>query len=110
MTDGDVAGPDPARIGESLDRVLRGLGAPPAGALARVRDEWQAVVGQLLATHDRPESVVDGRLVVAVDEPGWATQMRYLEGAVLTWLDDLVGPGQVTRVDVRVVGTVTPPW
>ena len=108
-TDGYEA-PDPARLGESLDRVLRCLGAPTAGALSRLHEDWDAVVGLPLASHARPESVVGGRLLVSVDEPGWATQMRYREAAVLAWLERIIGPDEVARMDVRVVGTVTPPW
>ncbi len=41
-------------------------------------------------------------LVIGVDAPGYATQLRLLSGQLLARLRDLVGPGAVDSVDVRV--------
>jgi hypothetical protein len=41
-------------------------------------------------------------LVIAVDEPGWATQLRYLESDLLGRLAGALGEGVVERVEVRV--------
>ena len=101
---------EPTRLGDALDRVLRGLGAPPADVSSQLADEWASIVGAELAAHATVESVVDGRVRIAVDGNAWATEMRYREAAVLGWFDAVAGPGQVTRIDVRVVGTVPPPW
>jgi hypothetical protein len=46
----------------------------------------------------------DGRLVVAVDQPGWATQMRYLHDDVLGRINAVLGEGTVRQIDVRVTG------
>jgi hypothetical protein len=46
--------------------------------------------------------VREGTLTVAVDDPIWATQLRYLEPAVVTRATALLGPGVVARVKVRV--------
>jgi hypothetical protein len=86
----------------ALDRLLRGLGAPPADALARLVDEWPAVVGRAVAAHATVAGVERGRLVVEVDEAAYATHVRFLDRPVREWLDGLFGPGAITRVDVRV--------
>ena len=52
-----------------------------------------------------PCSLDDGRLVVEVDEPGWATQLRYLEADLLERLAAVAGAGAVRSIEVR----VTPP-
>ena len=44
----------------------------------------------------------DNSVTVAVDDPIWATQLRYLEPAVVTRATALLGPGVVARVKVRV--------
>lgn len=98
---------DPKPISESLDRVAQGLGAPPATALRAVFNQWATVVGDDLAQHSRPLSLVGGTLVVAVDHPAWATSLRYVGDALLARLDEKAGPGVVTRVDVRVRPAVT---
>jgi len=42
------------------------------------------------------------RLVVDVDQPGWATQLRYLETDLLARLAAVAGPGAVRSIEVRV--------
>jgi hypothetical protein len=46
--------------------------------------------------------VREGVLTVAVDDPIWATQLRYLETAVVTRATGLLGEGVVDRLSVRV--------
>ena len=40
-------------------------------------------------------------LVVSVTEPGWATQLTYLEADLVTRFRDALGDGVVDRVEVR---------
>ncbi|MDP8936630.1 MAG: DUF721 domain-containing protein [Actinomycetota bacterium] len=94
--------PDPRRVGESLDDVARSLGGAPATALATVFGRWSDIVGPTVAAHSRPLSLGRGVLAIAVDEPGWATQLTYLEADLLRRLDETLGAGVVTRVTVRV--------
>ena len=94
--------PDPRRLGESLDAVARSIGGPPASALVTLFDGWADIVGPTVAAHSKPLSLTRGVLAVAVDEPGWATQMTYLEADLLRRLTEALGPGIVTRVTVRV--------
>ena len=94
--------PDPRRVAESLDAVARSLGAPPATALATLFGGWTDIVGDAVAAHCRPLSLTRGTLALAVDEPGWATQITYLEADLLRRLDEALGRGVVARVTVRV--------
>jgi predicted nucleic acid-binding Zn ribbon protein len=96
------ASEEPQPLAVSLDRLLRGLGAPPADALSRLADEWPAVVGHVVADHAQVVGVERGRLMVDVDDAAYATHVRYFDRAVREWLDGLFGPGAITRVDVRV--------
>jgi predicted nucleic acid-binding Zn ribbon protein len=97
---GEGGGPRPVR--ESLDGFARRLGAPQADALATVFAEWEAIVGSSVAAHARPLSLVRGALVVAVDQPGWATQLRYLGPRLVERIGEVAGPGVVDRLEVRV--------
>ena len=97
---GDDAGP--RRVGESLDTVMRGLGAPEASGVHLVFDRWSEVVGDALAARTRPLRIDGGRLLLAVDEPAIATHVRFLQAELLTRLEALLGPGRVTSLDLRV--------
>jgi hypothetical protein len=94
--------PAPRQLGESLDAVMRGLGAPEASGVHLVFDRWSEVVGDALAARTRPLRMDGGRLVLAVDEPAIATHVRFLQAELLARLEALLGPGRVTALDLRV--------
>jgi predicted nucleic acid-binding Zn ribbon protein len=98
----DVDHRPPGMIGRELDRVLAGLGAPPAPVLTRIAQSWADLVGPAAAEHSRPGRLVDGRLHVEVDDPAWASQMRWQATTLLARIDDLVPGAGVTEVVTRV--------
>lgn len=98
-------GPGPRRVADSLDRLATSLGAPSAGVLATLFSAWAELVGQTVAARSRPRSLRDGVLVVTVDEPAWATQLRWLEPDLLVRLGEALGHGVVRSIDVRVQRT-----
>ena len=95
-------GSEPRPVGESLDTVMRGLGAPEASGVHLVFDRWGEVVGEALAARTRPLRIEGSRLVLAVDEPAIATHVRFLQGELLARLETLLGPGRVTALDLQV--------
>lgn len=97
---GDGRGPQP--IGRALDAVTRGLGAPEASGVHLVFDRWAEVVGEALAARTQPLKIEGAHLVLAVDEPAIATHVRFLEAELLARLGELLGPGRVTALDLRV--------
>jgi predicted nucleic acid-binding Zn ribbon protein len=70
--------------------------------LAGVFDRWAEAVGPAIAAHTNPVSLADGCLVVEVDHPTWATQLRFLEADVLARLRDVAGVDDVQRIELRV--------
>jgi predicted nucleic acid-binding Zn ribbon protein len=93
--------PNPRPIKASLDRVARSLGGPDASSLSGLFGHWADIVGPQLAAHARPLSLARGVLVVGVTEPGWATELTYLESELLGRFRDALGDGVVERVEVR---------
>lgn len=95
-------GSDPRPLGDSLDRVAASLGVPKASTMTHVFTAWPSIVGESLALHTTPTTLSNGVLVVAVEEPAWATQIRWLEADLLARLTQIVGENAVTRIDVVV--------
>jgi predicted nucleic acid-binding Zn ribbon protein len=93
---------DPRRLAGSLDDLARAIGAPPAEALSAVFARWEEVVGPAVAAHSRPVSLLRSTLVVSVDHPAWATQLRYLGATILTRITETVGHEVASRLEVRV--------
>ena len=73
-----------------------------ARSLAGVFSRWEEAVGPQIAAHAKPAALVDGCLVVEVDHPTWATQLRFLETDLLTRLRDVAGVDEVARIELRV--------
>jgi len=94
---------EPVPLRDSMDEVVRGLrgGAGDARSLGSLFSRWTDAVGEAVAAHARPVKLEGDRLLVEVDEPGWATQLRFLEGDVLERLRAIAG-SQVSRFDIRV--------
>jgi predicted nucleic acid-binding Zn ribbon protein len=91
-------------VSESLDRVTKGIGAPKATVLTAVFARWEQVVGPEVAAHAEPRSLRDGVLVIAVDQPAWATQLRFLGTELLARVREATGCSDVSEIHVKVVG------
>jgi predicted nucleic acid-binding Zn ribbon protein len=96
-----VTSDDPRPLSESLDVVLRSLRGAPRKAVAGVFGDWEDIVGAQVASHARPVRLEGERLLVEVDEPGWATQLRFLEAELLARIEEVTGT-RLSAIDVRV--------
>jgi predicted nucleic acid-binding Zn ribbon protein len=120
--DSDVAGTDaagrvvrrrfatrPVLLTDSLAGVVRALrdeertGSTGAGmaAMGGVFGRWEEAVGAAVAGHVQPVKLDGTTLVVEVDDPAWATQLRFLEGTLRQRLAEVAG-AVVEKVEVRV--------
>ena len=92
---------DPRPLSSSLDAILASLRAPDRRQVAGLFGGWDEVVGEQVAAHVQPVRLDEGVLVVEVDDPAWATQMRLLAPQVIERLE-AVCQVQVERLDVTV--------
>jgi predicted nucleic acid-binding Zn ribbon protein len=103
---------EPRKLGQLLDRASRRLGGPSSTTASTLFAHWDEVVGPDIAGHARPVSLHDGVLVLAVDHPAWATQLRYMTADLLARIAAATTPTadrpEVTEIHVRVVGQPRP--
>lgn len=83
-----------------LERVVRSLRGAGARSTGTVFGDWSEVVGPAIAAHAKPVKLEGQRLLVEVDQPGWATQLRFLEADLIARLTE--AGVDVTSLDVRV--------
>lgn len=95
-----VTEPD-SLLTEQLDLLLRRLGSESTLVVAGVFDDWHQLVGDAVAKHVTPIKLEAGRLLVEVDEPAWATQMRFLESEIIKKLSQHTG-NTISGIDLRV--------
>lgn len=95
-------GPGPRRLESSLDAVTRQLGLKDAKGLGRLFASWPEIVGAAMAGHVQPIRLDSEALVVSVDHPAWATQVRGMGDALLDRVVDETGAPRPARLEVRV--------
>jgi predicted nucleic acid-binding Zn ribbon protein len=93
---------DPVPLSDALDGVLRSLRGGAGRAEVRgVFGQWDEAVGEAIAAHVRPVRLEHGVLLVEVDDPSWATQVRILLDEVRSRLQTVTGV-VVERIEIRV--------
>ena len=85
----------------SLDGVVKSLKGPSRRAVGGLFGRWDEAVGEQVAQHVRPVKLDGGVLSVEVDDPAWATQLRFLEGNLRERLLAVTG-AQIDEFEIRV--------
>lgn len=105
------AGPDdrdPQGLERLVDRLVGDRGwevdLQAHGLFAR----WADLVGAEIGQHSTPESFVDGKVVVRTTSTAWATQLRLLAPGLVRRLNEELGHGTVTVIEV--LGPHGPTW
>jgi len=92
---------EPTPLNAAMDRLLRSLKGGDRQTTVTVFSRWAELVGDSVAAHVRPLKLDGGTLVVEVDDPAWATQMKFLEADLLDRLK-ASGGMSVERIEIRV--------
>lgn len=69
--------------------------------MSGVFGRWDEAVGEQVAAHVKPVKLDEGVLVVEVDDPAWATQVKFLTPTITQRLGEVAGV-LVERIEVRV--------
>ena len=99
---------DPQLLDTTIGRLIAEQGWGTDVRVHGVFTRWDQLVGPEVAQHCTPESYADGKLVVRTDSTAWATQMRRLAPTAVRRLNEELGDGTVTLIDV--VGPTGPTW
>ena len=100
---------DPVPLSDSVTGVVKSLRGPGGKAVSSsavnsmggLFGRWDEMVGSAVAAHVQPVKLDGNRLVVEVDDPAWATQLRFLEADLRTRLEATVG-AVIESFDIRV--------
>jgi predicted nucleic acid-binding Zn ribbon protein len=92
----------PVPLHDSLVELTRQLRVAGPDAMRIIEEQWRNVVGSELAPHVRLGSLRNTTLSLEVDDPVWATPLRYLESAIVDTLAEQLGGGVVTAVKIVV--------
>jgi predicted nucleic acid-binding Zn ribbon protein len=99
---------DPQLLDSTIGRLIDEQGWGTDVRVHGVFSRWDTIVGREVAQHCLPESFAETRLTVRTDSTAWATQMTLLAPTVVRRLNEELGDGTVTVIDVR--GPHGPTW
>ncbi len=89
-------------LSESLERLHRTMGLARPDAVRVIEAAWPQLVGPRLARSCRLEALRGGRMVVAVDDPAVADQLRWQGADLAAAANELCGGAVVSEVVARV--------
>ena len=98
----------PTSLDEAMDALISEQGWDTQVNVHLILTKWCALVGPINAEHSKPESYADGLLTVRTDSTAWATNLRLLAPQIVAKLNEALGDGSVTRVNV--LGPDAPSW
>lgn len=99
---------DPQLLEQAMGRLIANHGWEVDLRVQGVFGRWAELVGSEVADHCTPESFDDGRLVVRTDSTAWATQLKLLAPSIVRRLNEELGHGTVTVIEV--LGPHLPSW
>ena len=94
-------GKPPRALNEVLGKVLRRMRVSDESSAIGLFSGWRQIVGDTIADHAVPKRLEKRVLVVEVDDPAWATQLKFLESQLIATLRDSVGD-EVESLEIRV--------
>lgn len=112
-TDPSLSGPraddrDPQLLEATIERLVSDHGWREQTRAHRALAQWDSVVGPQIAEHCKPLGVHATVLTVQADSTAWKTQVTLLAPQIVAKLNEVLGDGAITRVDVR--GPEAPSW
>lgn len=92
----------PSIIGETLEKYLSYLGAPPIRTLGALQERWNDIVGPALSEPTRPIELLDGVLVIGCDDATWASQVGWMETQIIRRFHELFPETEVRKITTRI--------
>ena len=99
---------DPQLLDAAVDRLVDDHGWDVDLRVAGMFARWPELVGEEVARHATPQSFADGTLVVRADSTAWAKELTLLAPSLVRRLNDDLGHGTVTLIEV--LGPHLPSW
>lgn len=99
---------DPQSLETVLSEVIADRNWSKGVAEGSLFSDWVQIVGQEIATHTTPISLVDGKLTIQCSSSAWATQMRLMQSDLLKTIST-TAPGALVE-ELIFIGPHAPSW
>lgn len=99
---------DPQLLGTVLDQLITSRNWRQGIAEGTLFTDWNKVVGDDVASHCSPVSLVDGELTIQTTSTAWATQLNLISAQLLKTISGSA-PGALVEKLV-IIGPLAPTW
>ena len=99
---------DPHSLADSLQELVANRDWRQGIAEGTLFSDWQKIVGNEIASHTTPISLVDGRLTIRTSSTAWATQLLLIQGDLLKTISSSA-PGALVE-EIAIFGPNAPSW
>ena len=99
---------DPQSIQSILSEVIANRNWSQGVAEGSLFSDWKIIVGDEIAEHTTPISLVDGKLTIQSSSTAWSTQMRLMKNDLLKTIST-TAPGALVE-ELIFIGPNTPSW
>lgn len=99
---------DPQSIQSILSEVISNRNWSQGVAEGSLFSDWKMIVGDEIAEHTTPISLVDGKLTIQSSSTAWSTQMRLMKSDLLKTIST-TAPGALVE-ELIFIGPNAPSW
>ena len=99
---------DPQSIQSILSEVISNRNWSQGVAEGSFFSDWKMIVGDEIAEHTTPISLVDGKLTIQSSSTAWSTQMRLMKNDLLKTIST-TAPGALVE-ELIFIGPNAPSW
>ncbi len=99
---------EPGKLSEVLDELVSSRNWKKGIAEGNLFSNWREIVGDEVASHCEPITLLDGRLTIRAETTAWATQLRLIQDEILKALQ--TRSEGVLVEELAVIGPSAPSW
>ena len=99
---------EPGKLSEVLDELITTRDWKKGIAEGTLFSNWRKIVGDEVANHCEPITLLEGRLTIRAETTAWATQLRLIQDEILKTLQTH-SEGALVE-DLAVIGPNAPSW
>ena len=99
---------DPQLMGDVLNELIAKRDWVRGLAEGNIFSDWEKIVGQEIAQHSTPISLVDGRLTIQSSSTAWATQLNIIKENLRETIAN-TAPGALVE-ELFILGPNVPNW
>ncbi len=84
-----------------VEHFIRNRGLEGKQREYNLHNQWDAIVGEPISSHTRPDTIRFGTLHVLVDNSAWLQQLTFLKPELMRKVESYLGEGVIKNIVLR---------